>query len=90
MASPRRCTSFEVGEYQYVGVTCDVAAGSLLLSYRGNEGGIGLQLTVDLQFGSHLLSQLCSLNNLVDHLVGGATLRGEAQHCHAWVFEASH
>ena len=42
-------THFEAGEYQHIGVTGNVAAGSLLLAHRGNKGGIGLQFAVDLQ-----------------------------------------
>ena len=63
-------------------MTGDVATGSLFLAYRGHESSISLQLTVKLQLGIKLMSQLCGLHNLVNNLMLGATLGREAQHCH--------
>ena len=69
-------------------MTCDGAAGSFLLAYAGHEGCISLQLTIDLQLGTALLGQTGGLNDLIDHLVLGRALGGEAQHGYAGIVEA--
>ena len=83
-------THFKVREYEHVCIACNVATGSFLGTNGGNEGCIGLQLTVDLQLGSHLTSQLSGFNHLVDHLVLGTALRREAQHGNAGILKACH
>ena len=81
---------FEARGDEYVGMSCDSAAGSLLLAYAWNEGGVGLKLAVNLQFRPCLASYACGLNDLVHNLVRGGTLRAETQHGNAGVFDACH
>ena len=57
-------TYLQTRHHQHVGLTSNLTTRSLLRTYRGNEGSISLQLTVDLQAGVELLSQLRSLTTL--------------------------
>lgn len=67
----------EVGEDKDIGVTGHLTTGSLELSDGGIEGGIDLELAVDLQLGSDLAGVLHSLDHEVDLLVLGTALGGE-------------
>ena len=79
---------FEVREYEDVGLAGDVAARSLLGTNGRNEGGICLQLTVDLQVGSSFLGETGGFNHLVAYFVSGTTLGREAQHGNARLLES--
>ena len=63
-------------------MACHRAAGSLHVADGGHEGGVSLQLAVDLQARIHIVDHLCCLYHLVDALMRCAALCREAAHCH--------
>ena len=64
-------------------MTGDGASRSLLLAYTRHKSGIGLQLTVEMEFRIELVSQTCGLNHLVNNLMLGTALGREAEHSDA-------
>ena len=77
--------SIDVGEDEGIGVTGNLRAGGLQLADFGGNGGIKLQLAVDLQLRMSLLDAGSGVAHLVNGLTLAGTLGGVGQQSNAGI-----